>query len=135
MPQVLARIENHHDGFRHLQRENVLGVMCRAGGVAVAPPRKDCVFVGELPVDNAAESSGIDSGFLAQLAHRGFSQCLAGLLAARYGLPKARVVRALEQQHAQIRRVDENQRRDGDLVRQCIAPHPNPLPVREERRK
>jgi len=58
---------------------------------------------------------GVDARFLAQFARRGREQRLAGLLAAGDGLPVARRVGALDQQDAQVRRVDQDQRGDGDL--------------------
>ncbi len=61
---------------------------------------------------------GLDAGFLAQLARRGCRQRFAGLLAARHRLPVARRVGTLDQQDAQVRRMDEDERRDGNLVRQ-----------------
>src|SRR5438309_1685495 len=94
------------------------------GRIAMSPARKDLVFVGAAPVDDTAISCRIDPGLLAQLAHCGLLERLAAFLTAGNGLPVTGVVRALEQQYEQVRGVDENQRRDGDLVRQC--PHPNP---------
>jgi hypothetical protein len=52
----------------------------------------------------------------AQLARRRRGERLAGFLAPGHRLPVAGRVGALDQQHAQVRRVDDDQRRDRDLV-------------------
>ena len=85
------------------QREHVLGVVRRAGRVAVAPARIDLVDVRELPVDEPAVRRGVDAGLLEELAVRGLAQRFAGFLAARDRLPVAGSVGALDQQHARSR--------------------------------
>src|SRR5438477_414343 len=107
--------------FRNAQRKYMLLVVRGPGWIAMSPARKDLVFVGVAPVDNTAIGFRVDPGFLAQLAHRGLLERFATLLTTGDGLPVTGIVRALEQQYAQVRGVDENQRRDGDLVRQCMA--------------
>src|SRR5438552_2871538 len=75
----------------------------------------------------AALGVGTEAGLLAQLAHGGCLERLAGLLSARHGLPMLRIISALEQQDAQVRRIDDHQRRDRKLVAQ---PHPAPGTLR-----
>ena len=62
---MLARIERHGDGLRHLQREHVLGVVRRSRRITVAPARIDLVDVRYSPVDETAVRGGVDSGLLA----------------------------------------------------------------------
>ena len=97
---------------------NTCSVLCVVpGGIPVPPLRKDLVDVGDLPVGEAAVGGGVDAGLLAQFARRRFEQRLAGLLAARDRLPMPGEVGTLDQQHPQIARVDQDQRRDRDLGR------------------
>src|SRR2546430_2717116 len=117
--------ERHGYRFRNAQRKYMLLVVRGPGRIAVSPARKDRVCVGVPPVDDTAIGCSVDPGFLAQLAHRGLLERFAALLTTGHGLPVTGIVRALEQQYAQVRRVDENQRRDGDLVRQCMALSPH----------
>src|SRR5262249_16962208 len=67
----------------------------------------------------AAERVRIETCFLAQFARGRLAQRLAGFLAAGHRLPLLAVVRALEQQHAQVGRMHDHQRGDGNLVGQC----------------
>ena len=60
----------------------------------------------------------INASFLLHLAAGGFGQGLIkGIATASDGLPEARVIRPLHHQHMKIRRVDDDENGNGNLVR------------------
>ena len=113
---MFARIQTNRNGLRDLELEHMLGVVCRTLGIAMAPAWKDLVNIRELPVHDAAIVRRVDAGFLFQFPRRGLDQRLAVLLAAGDRLPEARKIRPLQQQHAQIKRVHQHQRRHWNLA-------------------
>src|SRR5438067_7111724 len=114
--QVLARLDADLDGCGHLEPEHVLGVVRDIRRVTAAPYGIDFEDVLQVPLLQPV-ARRVDACLLGHFADRGGAQALAFVLAARDGLPVARTVRALEQQHLEVRRVDHDKRRDRDLVR------------------
>ena len=110
MRNVLARIERHVPFVRDCEREYMLGILRRARRVAMAPTRIDLINVRLLPIVYAAVGTRIDGGFFQKFSRRGIAQRLAGFLTARHRLPVARKISALQEQDAQVRSVDQNQR-------------------------
>ena len=77
----------------------------------------DFVDVGEVPVAQlAADGIDVEAGFFQHLAPRRFCRRLVqAVLGAGDALPVARMVGALDQQHLQIGRVDDDEDRLGNL--------------------
>src|SRR5450759_3499026 len=114
-PQMLARRDGDRNFFRYTQAENILRVVRRSRRIAVAPDGIDFEYIAYLPVGQRV-AGGIQAGFLSDLADRGFAQRFAFVLAASDRLPVPGMIGTLEQQHVELRRIDDYQRRDGDLV-------------------
>src|SRR5439155_14834542 len=105
---MLSRIERNRQGLRHFERKSMLGVMRRTVRVTVPPARIDLIDTGELPVAQATMRTRVDPGLLQEFAPRRIAQRFTDLLTSCHGLPIARIVGSLEQQHAQVRRMDQN---------------------------
>src|SRR5690349_11108367 len=93
----------------------MLGVVGHARCIAVPPYRIDFVDVLQVP---CLERAGrrIDARFLGHFPASRLLEGLPFVLAAGDRLPEARVVRALEQQHPELRGVDHHEGGDRDLV-------------------
>ena len=90
---------------RNPQPEDMLGIVRDAGRVAVAPDRVDLVDVRHLPIGELVVRR-IDPRLLADFANGGLDEALARFLASGDALPEARMIRSLDEEHVEFRRVD-----------------------------
>src|SRR5258706_2679627 len=112
----------------------MLCVARNAGCVPPAPFRIDLELVLHVPVGEHARLR-VKPRFLGDLPQRSLAQSLAFVLTAGHRLPESGPIRALEQQHLQVGRVDHHQYRHRDLVLfQDLSPQRHGYPTCAARR-
>ena len=128
--QVFPRVEGHRHGRGNFEREHVLGVVgrCRVdSGVAISEIfRTRWTCSQSVRVPHARASMPVSSS---SSRDGGREQRLSRFLAAGHRLPMVRKVGALDEQHGAIRGVNEDEHRNGLLVRHL------PQPVRQAGRQ
>src|SRR5687768_17363524 len=115
MTQMFPCRYGDRDRLRHKQAKNMLSVMGYLGLVAPAPLLVDFIFVHNVPVGQLV-AAGIQPGLLGHFPHRRLHECFTFVLAARNRLPIAGMVRPFEQQDLHVRRMDNYQNGNWNLV-------------------
>src|SRR5450830_23181 len=116
--QVFAGTQGNHRIARHLHAEHVFRIARHARCIAVAPDGVDLVDIRQLPVaQHDVVAIGDDTGLLEQLARRRLQQRLVdGVDGTGHRLPKAGLARALDQQHVELARMDNDQYGNGNFM-------------------
>ena len=118
MPQMLAWRQRDGNSCRNFEPEHVLGVLRCPRWITMPPLREDLEYVRKVPVAHAPVGGGIDSRLLGELAHGGIVQRFTDLDTSRHRLPMVGVIGALDQQHIEIGRVNDDEDGNGLLVAQ-----------------
>lgn len=121
MLQVLAFGQCDRYAARHGQTEHMLGIVRDTRRIPMSPDGINLIDIGELPVAKVL-SGHVGATYpytrlFKHLAHRRLTQVfLQTILGARDRLPEAGLVRALDQQHLQVRCVNDDEDGFGDFV-------------------